>query len=416
MQKQSLDINFLQDIKKIGKKVHQDFSISESATLFFSEFGKLVAKKIAQSTSSLNQNSNKKIISEKDIRTVTKIILPEYLGKEAIEKGDIALNRYQTNNDRSISDRSRLQIQVNKVGQLLKKHSTLQKINIKASIFASAVINYLLSEIIELAGDVTKDLEKKVIQSSHVVMSILNDEELNRLCTHLQIQFVNPPLMLPNVNSQLILRQKDKKLSFRFNNENKIRIDAIQGITKPALKRIMHKAGVLYASGLMYEELRGVLKVRMEKLIRNAIYLADHEERKTVKVIDVIQAAEYLGLNILGVSKIKRKKGPRRKKSDKSAFAKNKTLVEYVKKLQDPNQYTLEIPYTSFNRLVREIGQYFKDKVRYTKQALMLIHQMMESYLINLMEDVLLCALHAGRKSVYPKDVQLARRIRGERT
>lgn len=41
--------------------------------------------------------------------------------------------------------------------------------------------------------------------------------------------------------------------------------------------------------------------------------------------------------------------------------------------------------------------------------------QAAEAYLIGLFEDTLLCAVHAKRVTIMPKDMQLARRIRGER-
>ena len=38
-----------------------------------------------------------------------------------------------------------------------------------------------------------------------------------------------------------------------------------------------------------------------------------------------------------------------------------------------------------------------------------------EAYLVGLFEDTNLCAIHAKRVTIMPKDIQLARRIRGER-
>ena len=38
-----------------------------------------------------------------------------------------------------------------------------------------------------------------------------------------------------------------------------------------------------------------------------------------------------------------------------------------------------------------------------------------EAYLVGLFEDTNLCAIHAKRATIMPKDIQLARRIRGER-
>ncbi|NWH22641.1 H33 protein, partial [Grus americana] len=56
-----------------------------------------------------------------------------------------------------------------------------------------------------------------------------------------------------------------------------------------------------------------------------------------------------------------------------------------------------------FQRLVREIAQDFKTDLP------------SEAYLVGLFEDTNLCAIHAKRVTIMPKDIQLARRIRGER-
>jgi len=68
-----------------------------------------------------------------------------------------------------------------------------------------------------------------------------------------------------------------------------------------------------------------------------------------------------------------------------------------------------------FGRLVREISQNFKDEVKFTATAILAIHEAAESYLVQLFEDVQLCAQHAKRVTIQPRDIQLARRLRGER-
>ena len=69
-----------------------------------------------------------------------------------------------------------------------------------------------------------------------------------------------------------------------------------------------------------------------------------------------------------------------------------------------------------FQRLVREIAQEMKRDVRFQSTALLAIQEAAEMHLIQLFEDTNLCALHAKRVTVMPKDMQLARRIRGERS
>jgi histone H3 len=68
-----------------------------------------------------------------------------------------------------------------------------------------------------------------------------------------------------------------------------------------------------------------------------------------------------------------------------------------------------------FQRLVREIAQDFKTDLRFQASAIAALQEASESYLVGLFEDTNLCAIHAKRVTIMPKDVQLARRIRGER-
>jgi histone H3 len=68
-----------------------------------------------------------------------------------------------------------------------------------------------------------------------------------------------------------------------------------------------------------------------------------------------------------------------------------------------------------FQRLVREIAQDFKTDLRFQSTAVLALQEASEAYLVGLFEDTNLCAIHAKRVTIMPKDIQLARRIRGER-
>ena len=69
-----------------------------------------------------------------------------------------------------------------------------------------------------------------------------------------------------------------------------------------------------------------------------------------------------------------------------------------------------------FQRLVREIAQDFKNDLRFRAQAIFALQEAAESYLVALFEDTNLCAILARRVSIMPKEIQLARGIRGERS
>ena len=66
-----------------------------------------------------------------------------------------------------------------------------------------------------------------------------------------------------------------------------------------------------------------------------------------------------------------------------------------------------------FQRLVREIAQDYKCDLRFQTTALMALQEAAEAYLVGLMEDTNLCAIHCKRVTIMPRDLQLARRIRG---
>lgn len=67
-----------------------------------------------------------------------------------------------------------------------------------------------------------------------------------------------------------------------------------------------------------------------------------------------------------------------------------------------------------FQRLVREIAQDFKTDLRFQASAIAALQEASESYLVGLFEDSNLAAIHAKRITIMPKDMQLARKIKGE--
>jgi histone H3 len=76
--------------------------------------------------------------------------------------------------------------------------------------------------------------------------------------------------------------------------------------------------------------------------------------------------------------------------------------------------YELLIRKLPFQRLVREIAQDLKTDLRFQMAAILALQEAAEDYLVNLFELSNLCAIHAKRVTIMPKDMQLARRIRGD--
>lgn len=67
-----------------------------------------------------------------------------------------------------------------------------------------------------------------------------------------------------------------------------------------------------------------------------------------------------------------------------------------------------------FQRLVREVAQDFKADLRFQSSAILSLQEAAEEYLIHLFGDTNLLAIHAGRVTIMPKDMQLVRKVRGD--
>ena len=122
-------------------------------------------------------------------------------------------------------------------------------------------------------------------------------------------------------------------------------------------------------------------------------------------------------------------KAPRKQISSKQAARKSAPAMGGIKKphryrpgtvaLREIRKYQksteLLIRKLPFQRLVREVAQEYKSDLRFQSSAVLALQEASESYLVSLFEDTNLCAIHAKRVTIMPKDMQLARRIRGEK-
>merc|ERR1719341_1142386 len=111
-------------------------------------------------------------------------------------------------------------------------------------------------------------------------------------------------------------------------------------------------------------------------------------------------------------SKGKKSPSPSSDDSVSSGFLTHSTLDESQANKKTP---TLLIPKLPFSRVIREVcTKICAVDMRFQSAAIMALQEAAEAYLVTLFEDTLLCAIHAKRVTVMPKDMQLAKRIRGE--
>jgi histone H4 len=80
----------------------------------------------------------------------------------------------------------------------------------------------------------------------------------------------------------------------------KVLRDNIQGITNRGIRCLARRAGVKRISGLVYEEIRSVLKVFLENVVRDAVTYTEHARRTNITAMDVVYALKRQGRTLYG--------------------------------------------------------------------------------------------------------------------
>uniref|UniRef100_UPI003AAB522D histone H3-like centromeric protein A isoform X1 n=1 Tax=Centroberyx gerrardi TaxID=166262 RepID=UPI003AAB522D len=108
-----------------------------------------------------------------------------------------------------------------------------------------------------------------------------------------------------------------------------------------------------------------------------------------------------------GVSAARPARSPRKRR-----FRPGTRALMEIRKYQ--KSHDLLLRKAPFSRLVREVCQGFsREAVRWQVYALLALQEAAEAFLVMLFSDANLCAIHAKRVTLFPRDIQLARRIRG---
>nr|XP_060638898.1 uncharacterized protein LOC132779218 [Anolis sagrei ordinatus] len=242
-------------VYKVLKQVHPDTGISSKAMSIMNSFVNDIFERIAGEASRLAHYNKRSTITSREIQTAVRLLLPGELAKHAVSEGTKAVTKYTSS----------------------KGESTL--------IFGVSLIRH---KFIEVRGAV-----------------ISRAANLNRTRTEGGGNIVWPGFereAFTAVAATMSGRGKGGKGLGKggAKRHRKVLRDNIQGITKPAIRRLARRGGVKRISGLIYEETRGVLKVFLENVIRDAVTYTEHAKRKTVTAMDVVYALKRQGRTLYG--------------------------------------------------------------------------------------------------------------------
>ena len=108
----------------------------------------------------------------------------------------------------SRSAKAGLQFPVGRVARYLKAGKYATRVGAGAPVYLAAVMEYLCAEVLELAGNASRDNKKKRIIPRHIQLAIRNDEELSKYLGNVTIASGG---VLPNVHNVLLPKGRTKK-------------------------------------------------------------------------------------------------------------------------------------------------------------------------------------------------------------
>lgn len=222
--------------------------------------------------------------------------------------------------------------------------------------------------------------------------------------------------------------------------------DSVMDITNHAIKSLTQKAGITTLGQLSYTEIRTVLVNELTRVVNATVTVTEYEKRKRIQAGDVKKALETIGRqpyhrNCTQVSHQYRtveearaarvqlghpvshqrtvkhcsRKDPVKCTSLKIAkkpegvprAMRGEVQLKHVEHSQRKGN-CMNIPKASFRRVIKDIGATISTNLQYSPEALDMIQTDLEYYLLDILAKALELTLHSGRKTVQPKDIELA--------
>ena len=241
-------------LKKFLKKIYNNYTVDKESLRLLNQIClKLI--KIFSLKTTLIVNHNKKIITDKDVEAVVKIVIPGLLCEEMIKKARTAIDKYKSFSSEEKkgrvlqSTKAGIMFPVARIGNMFKNHNELKK-SVLVDIYMASVLEYIMIEIIDLSIERTKDFKKR-ITPDHMMFAIRNDAEITQLLKDFKIISLRGPQIR----------------EFKFNVVN---LGNHMGLlTKPVIQKLLRRGGIKYISNLCYEELRYIILYYIKNVVKN---------------------------------------------------------------------------------------------------------------------------------------------------
>ncbi|XP_058827240.1 uncharacterized protein LOC131687205 [Topomyia yanbarensis] len=318
-------------IYKVLKQVHPDTGVSSKAMSIMNSFVNDIFERIASEASRLAHYNKRSTITSREIQTAVRLLLPGELAKHAVSEGTKAVTKYTSSNICWVVEKERANADsrnptMARTKQTARKSTggkaPRKQLATKAARKSAPATGGVKKPHRYRPGTVALREIRRYQKSTELLIRKLPFQRLVREIAQdfkTDLRFQSSAVMALQEASEAYLvglfedtnlcaihamtgRGKGGKGLGKggAKRHRKVLRDNIQGITKPAIRRLARRGGVKRISGLIYEETRGVLKVFLENVIRDAVTYTEHAKRKTVTAMDVVYALKRQGRTLYG--------------------------------------------------------------------------------------------------------------------
>lgn len=169
--------------KRVLEQVKPDHSIKGETVETIDRITRILVEKVMNSVNKILRNDpERKTVSARDIQAGVRLAFPGEIAKHAVSEANKAVTRFNASTETGgKAGRAGLVFPPSRIEKLIRLYSVQTRVSASAPVYLAGAIEYIIAEILEMAGNVTTEKKRQRIKLSDVSTAINGDEELSKL-------------------------------------------------------------------------------------------------------------------------------------------------------------------------------------------------------------------------------------------